>query len=86
MLKPALGLDSEFDVPGVSIVARQAGFTVWALSVMGAVTLACLVVAVTLERVTMAITLTRNATFTACQSRTKTTWPAVLTVWPCSPV
>lgn len=48
----------KISLPGVSVVTRQAGLTVWSLSVVGAVALACLVVTVSSERVTMAVALT----------------------------
>lgn len=50
----------KISLPGVSVVTRQAGLTVWSLGVVGAVALACLVVTVASERVAMAIALTRN--------------------------
>lgn len=73
-------------LPGVSIVTRQAGLTVWSLGIVSAVALACLVVTVASERITMAVTLTRNTAATISKGWTKATWTAVLTVGPCSPV
>lgn len=48
----------QISLPGVSIVARQAGLTVCSLSVVGAVALACLIVTVSSKWVAMAVTLT----------------------------
>lgn len=73
-------------IPGVSVVTRQAGFTVWSLSIVGAVALSCLVVTVASERVAMTITLTGNTAAATSQGRTKAARTAVLTVRPCSPI
>lgn len=54
-------------LPGVSVVTRQAGLTVWSLSVVGAVALARLVVTVSSERVAMAVTLTLHTAATTSQ-------------------
>lgn len=53
-------------IPRVTVVARKTGITVRPLSVVGAVALACLVVTVSLEWVTVAITLTRNTASATC--------------------
>jgi len=51
---------AQLSLPGVSIVTRQAGLTVWSLSVVSAVALARLVVTVSLQRVAVPVTLTRH--------------------------
>lgn len=51
-------------VPWISIVAGQTDLTVRSMCMMCTVALAGLIVAVTLQRVTMSITLTWHATFT----------------------
>lgn len=76
----------KISLPGVSIVTRQAGLTVYSLSVVSAVALTCLVVTVSSEWVAMAIALTWHTATTTSQGWTKTTWTTVLTMGPCSPI
>lgn len=57
----------KISLPGVSIVTRQAGLTVCSLSVVSAVALACLVVTVSSEWVTMAVALTWHTATTTSQ-------------------
>lgn len=58
----------KISLPGVSVVTRQAGLTVCSLSVVGAVALACLVVTVSSDWVTVAITLTWHTAAATSQS------------------
>lgn len=73
-------------LPGVAIVTRETGLTVWSLSVVCAIALACLVVTVSLQWVTMAITLTRHTATAPCQGWTKAPGTAVLTMRPSGPI
>lgn len=72
--------------PGVSIVTREAGLTVRPLSVVCAVALAGVVVTVPLQRVAMAVTLTRHTATTPSQGRTEAPGTTVLTMRPGRPV
>lgn len=54
-------------LPGVSVVTRQAGLTVWSLRVVSAVALACLVVTISSEWITVAVALTWHAAPTTSQ-------------------
>lgn len=73
-------------LPGISIVTREAGLTVRSLSVVRAVALACLVVAISLLWVTMAITLARHAATTPSQGWTKAPGATLLTMRTSSPI
>lgn len=58
----------------------------WSLGVVSAVALACLVVAVTLERVAVSVTLTGDTAAAPSQGGAEAPRSAVLTVRSCSPV
>lgn len=54
-------------LPGVSIITRQTGLTVWSLRVVSAVALARLVVTISSEWVTVAVALTWHTAATTSQ-------------------
>lgn len=81
-----MGIILKISLPGVSVVTRQAGLTVWSLSVVSAVALACLVVTVSSRWVAMAVALTWHTAATTSQGGTKATWTTVLTMGSYSPI
>lgn len=55
-----ISMSTNASLPGVPVVARQAGVAVRALGVVGTVALACLVVTVALQWVAMPVALARH--------------------------
>lgn len=73
-------------LPGVPVVAGQAGLAVRALGVVGAVALARLVVTVSSQRVAVAVALTLHAAAASSQGRAEAAWAAVLAVGARGPI